>query len=59
MSANKPSFGQKSAPRLGERADTGGEPRLFRRALLRATVYAGMIALSIVLWWAIIRLLTD
>lgn len=52
MTADKPAFGQKTAESRGRAA----EPNLLRRALLRTSVYAGLIALSILIWWAIARL---
>ncbi|WP_156912085.1 hypothetical protein [Kaistia adipata] len=54
MTVDKPALGQKSSERRSlevERDDAG----LMRRALLRTAVYAGLITLSIMLWWIIAR----
>lgn len=55
MTADKPALGHKTSRGHG-REGVAVEPNLIRRALLRTTVYAGLIALSILLWWAIARL---
>jgi hypothetical protein len=55
MTADKPALGQKASEAHSREVGTA-EPSLIHRALLRASVYAGLIALSILLWWAIIRL---
>lgn len=55
MTADKPALGHKTSRGNG-REVAAIDPSLIRRALLRMAVYASLIALSILLWWAIARL---
>lgn len=58
MTADKPAFGPKTSERDTRAAPL--EPGVIGRALLRTAVYAGLIAVSILVWWAIGRqLLSD
>ncbi|WP_201402108.1 hypothetical protein [Kaistia sp. 32K] len=59
MTAEKPAFGPETSERRKSRT-APLEPGVIGRALLRTAVYAGLIAISILLWWAIGRqLLSD
>ena len=59
MTADKPAFGPKTSEGREPRA-APLEPGVIGRSLLRTAVYAGLIAVSILVWWAIGRqLLSD
>jgi len=55
MSSKMPDS-RRDATKAGSRATTPLRLRDTPRAILRTLVYAGLIALSILLWWAIGRL---
>lgn len=58
MTADKPALGPKSSETRARPASPL-ESGVIGRAALRAAVYAGLIAVSILLWWAIGRQLLD